>query len=82
MARTWAELRRLQVPELIAEYDKLTPHVQEGLNFFRDEIFQREVAAQGDRMEAMTRMIKKLTWVITGLTLVSTVAVLWEVFHK
>ena len=75
MARKWAEMRNLTVPELIDEYDRLaTPPVYESLEFVRDEIFQRELAAQ-------TRVMQWLTVVITVLTTVTTLAVLYDVLR-
>ena len=77
MARTWAELRRLSTDELIGEYDEQARGANpESLSFIRDVIFQRELGQQGDRMEAMTQSIRKLTWWIMGLTVVNTLAVI------
>ena len=66
MARTFAEMRRLSKAELIADYDRLGRTVPElSLAFIRDEIFQRELEAQGARMEEMTSKMARLTnWIL------------------
>jgi hypothetical protein len=77
MARSWEETEQLSRPELIRLYDAQAKRTDvEGLSFIREVIFQRDLAAQGDRMEAMTRQIQKLTWAIVWLTVVNTAGVI------
>ena len=77
MKRTWATLQQLSRDELVAEYDREAATVGTwGISFIRAEIFQRDLEAQGTRMEGMTRTIRLLTWVITALTVVNTAAVI------
>jgi hypothetical protein len=80
-AYTIAELRSHSIDDLIREHDAQVPRTQVGINYYRDEILRREAEAQQKQIEVMTDTIRRLTWVITGLTLVSTFAVLWEVFR-
>ena len=84
MARLFTEMRQMSTDELIREYDTVAKHTTgEGLLFIRDEIFQRELAEQGNRMEQLTnqmawltKMICWLTVVIAFLTAISTYAVI------
>jgi len=39
-------------------------------NVYLDELRRRETVRQGDRMEALTRSLNRLTWVITIATLI------------
>jgi len=39
-------------------------------NVYLDELTRRETVRQGKRMEALTRSLKHLTWVITIATLI------------
>jgi hypothetical protein len=83
MKRTWATLQQLSRDELVAEYDREAATVGTwGISFIRAEIFQRDLEAQGTRMEGMTRemarltnQIKWLTVAIGVMTLISTVLV-------
>lgn len=73
MARTWEQLRGLSNADLIKEYDQLASNTGVGINYYRDEITQRE-------QRRSTRTIKRLTWVLTALTsviLVLTGVLLW-----
>ena len=76
MAHSWEEMEQLSRGDLIRQYDGEARNVVESLSFIREVIFQRDLASQGDRMEAMTRRIQKLTRVIVWLTVVNTVAVI------
>jgi len=77
MERTWAGLQKMSRDQLIAEYDRESQSVGVwGVGFIRDEIFQRDREAEGDRMESMTREIRTLTRWITVLTVVNTAAVI------
>jgi len=65
----WADMQKLSRDELIEAYDREGRNVGSiGCSFIRDEIFQRDLAEQGDRMERMTREMKRLTKVIAWLT--------------
>ena len=39
-------------------------------NVYLDELTRRETVRQGERMEALTRSLNRLTWVITIATLI------------
>jgi hypothetical protein len=56
--------------ELMRQHDELMERRSEHYNVFLDELARREAVRQGERMEALTRSINRLTWVITGATLV------------
>jgi hypothetical protein len=76
MALKWADRQQLSRQDLIERYDFASIHVEiESLDFIRDEIFQRDLAAQGDRMEAMTRNMERLTnrihWLTIAITLLT-----------
>jgi hypothetical protein len=81
MAYTLAELRSLSTDDLMQEHDEQAPRTQVGLNYYRDEILRREVEAQQNRIERMTATIQRLTWAITVLTVVNTLAVVWSVLR-
>lgn len=83
MAHPYGQLRQLTKEALIAEYDRIAQHSDPvGFTFLRDELFRRELQEQNARLERMTGQIRLLTIVITVLTLISTVAVAWEVLRS
>jgi hypothetical protein len=63
-------LRNMPEDELMRQHDELMERRSEHYNVFLDELARREAVRQGERMEALTRSINLLTWVITGATLV------------
>lgn len=69
MAKTIAELRTLSDDELIEQHDKLAESTQIGTGFYLAELERR----QADRQ---SRQMLRLTWVVTGLTVVNVVAVI------
>lgn len=73
-AYTIAELRSRSIDDLIREHDEQVPRTQVGINYYRDEILRREVEAHQNQIEQMTATIRRLTWWITGLTVVNTAA--------
>ncbi len=46
----------------------------ERAQFYANELARRETVRQGERMEALTRSINRLTWVITVATIVGVAA--------
>jgi hypothetical protein len=76
-AKTIDELRGLDEKTLIDLHDKLVRggiRVEQG--YYRDELRRREADSRERTMEALTRKIVNLTWVILGLTCVSVLAVI------
>ena len=80
-------LRALSEDELVRRYDALTmppdaevawPRIE--ANDYLNELDRRDAAAQGDRIERLTRTVTRLTWVIAILTAISTLAVMASVF--
>lgn len=61
MAYTIAELRALSEADLVREHDRIAQTTVLGLNYFRDELNRRE-------QDKQTRIMVRLTWVITWLT--------------
>jgi len=46
-------------------------------NVYLDELSRRETVRQGKRMEALTRSLNRLTWVITVATLIGVALTAW-----
>jgi hypothetical protein len=81
------ELRALTREQLIEKHDVLVEEANrskkpapaaklqwlERAQVYADELARRENARQGERMEALTRSLNWLTWVITGATIVGVV---------
>jgi biotin synthase-related radical SAM superfamily protein len=91
MAHSYAELRGMSVDELVQAYNHDAQHVELYAELVRREIALRDMEAQGQRMLQMTadvhqwtRVVKRLTWVITALTAVNVILVglqLWKTFY-
>lgn len=69
MAKTIAELRAMSDDELIEQHDTLAGTTQVGTGFYLAELERRQVDRQA-------RQMLRLTWVVTGLTVVNVVAVM------
>jgi hypothetical protein len=78
------ELRDLSEQELIEKYDawmvhvnKLPPSDKTALTnraqTYMNELHRRETLRQGERMEALTRSLNRLTWFIAGATVVGVI---------
>ena len=70
-ALSWAELKELSNDELIRKHDKLAVMTVR-IEYYLEELRYRSHLSVSNRIE-------KLTWVITGLTVVVTVATLYNV---
>jgi hypothetical protein len=46
---------------------------------YADELVRRETVRQGERMEALTTSLNRLTWWIVGLTVIIAIATLFGV---
>ena len=75
MAQSYAELRRMTDDELIRKYDETAKQTMIGLDFLRNEVVRRESERATRQMLALTRQMRNLTLVITGLTVANVVAV-------
>ncbi len=76
MSTRWERLSRMSDEEVVAAYDDAAEYSSGGLAFWRDEIWRRESARQ-------TTTIRRLTWVLTVLTIaiaVLTAVNVWLVF--
>lgn len=71
----YSDLREMKESELIELYDREAEHVQLDLNFVRTEI-----ALKAQERQAQT--IVRLTWLITVLTLVVTLATVVSVWRR
>lgn len=70
-APSLSDLEAMTDEELRALYDTNTEHVVVGLNFIRNEIALREQRRQTDTMLRLTWIISILTGIVTVATLVN-----------
>ena len=63
-------LRSMTKEELIRSHDSEVQNRAAHYNIYLDELRRRETLRQGERMETLTRSINRLTWVITGATII------------
>jgi len=71
-----ADLRAMSDEELVQRYDQVAATtVPLAPTFFRDEISRRQTERQTDT-------IRRLTWVVTGLTVANVGLVAWEVLRN
>ncbi len=68
MAPKLSELRTMSDEELERRYDEVAQETVVGLAWFREEISRRAMAAQTAEIIRETRVMRRLTWVITFLT--------------
>ena len=85
------QLHTLTAEQLIARHDLLLEEARErrhydppGAEYFLDraqayltELSRREAVRQGERMEALTRSLNRLTWVITIATIIGVALTAW-----
>ena len=64
------DLRSMTEEELIRRHDADMQNRMAHYNIYLDELRRRETLRQGERMERLTRSINRLTWVITGATVI------------
>ena len=63
-------LRSTSEEELMRLHNEVMKNRSAHYNVYLDELRRRETVRQGDRMEALTRSLNRLTWVITIATLI------------
>ncbi len=63
-------LRSASEEELMRLHNEEMKNRSAHYNVFLDELTRRETVRQGERMEALTRSLNRLTWVITIATLI------------
>ena len=63
-------LRSVSEEELMRLHNEEMKNRSAHYNVFLDELTRRETVRQGKRMEALTRSLNRLTWVITIATLI------------
>ena len=66
-------LRSMTEEELIRSHDSEVQNRAAHYNIYLDELRRRETLRQGERMETLTTSINRLTWVITGATIIGVV---------
>ena len=76
MAETIEELRNLPDEEVIQRHDSAAVHTVVGTQHYLDELARRDAVRQGERMERLTASINRLTWAITGATIIGVVLTL------
>jgi hypothetical protein len=59
--------------QLVELYDQRAQHADVGIAFVRDEIVCREAEKQTAAITQMTKTMRDLTWVITGLTVINVI---------
>jgi len=62
-------LRRLPEEELMWLHNEEMRHRTVPYDMYLDELARREGVRQGERMEELSRSINRLTWVVTGATI-------------
>lgn len=67
------DLRSMSEGELIRRHNDEMQNRAAHYNIYLDEMRRRETLRQGERMERLTRSINRLTWVITGATIIGVV---------
>jgi hypothetical protein len=70
------DLRKMSEAELFNKHDEAMKTRAEHYNIYLDELARREAMRQGERMEALTASINRLTWFIAGATLVGVILTL------
>lgn len=73
MAETITELRSLPDEEIIRRHDERTANTVVGTQHYLNELARRDAVRQGERMKRLTTSINRLTWVVTGATVVGVV---------
>ena len=71
---TFDEISKMTDDELIARNDDIAKHTGIGVDFYYDELHRRRMNASSARMEELTVDIKRLTWAVVVLTVVSLAA--------
>lgn len=75
MAKSIASIRALPDEILIREHDEAAATTIVGTGFYLDELARREASRNADAVLRATVTVARLTWVITGLTVVNVVLV-------
>ena len=75
-ARSYAEIRKKSLDDLVKEYDEVAEHTVVGLDFIKQEIWRRDSEKLNCNMARLTRRIYWLTIVITILTAINVFGVL------
>ena len=73
LAETIDELRNLPKEEVVRRHDATAEHTVVGTQHYLDELARRDAVSQGERMERLTASINRLTWIITGATIIGVV---------
>jgi hypothetical protein len=62
-------LRRLPEEELMRLHNEEMRYRAARYNTYLEELVRREVVRQGERMEELNWSINRLTWIVTGATI-------------
>ncbi len=76
MAETIEELRSLTAKEIIKRHDQRAGNTVVGTQHYLNELARRDAVRQGERMERLTKSINRLTWVVTGATIIGVILTL------
>jgi hypothetical protein len=83
MAETYKQLREMTKEQLIAKYDGVAhfDHLHYPPQVYLEEIARRDATEQTDAIHKMTKTMTRLTWVITGLTVINVAITAWLAFR-
>ena len=76
MAPNYQQLLQMSDDELIAAHDKVAQSTQLGVNYYLEELRRRAAAKETARIVAMTEEIRRLTFLVAGLTALNTAFVI------
>ncbi|HEU0129751.1 MAG TPA: hypothetical protein VFQ85_02015 [Mycobacteriales bacterium] len=74
MSDKLAELRSRTDEELVALHDAAAEHTIVGVSYYLEELARRDTVRSGDRIEALTAQVTRLTTIITWLTALNAAA--------
>lgn len=68
---SFREIRAMSDDEIVEHHDVNHKNVNWGQRDWQQEMARRDAVRQGDRIEAMTRTMRNLTWAIAAMTFAS-----------
>lgn len=71
--KPWAEMQRLSMDDVVAEFDKIAGQTGNNLNFWAAEVSRRMQQQQSAGMLRLTKWITVMTAVMTVATIVNVV---------
>ena len=71
--KPWAEVQKLSMEEVVAEFDKIAGQTVNNLNFWAAEVSRRMQERQSSGMLRLTKWIAVMTVVMTVATIVNVI---------